>query len=311
MTYNSSEFRYKKAPTLFLCLTNKCNLNCNHCYIHHKTTDNEVAELGDMIDAIDSTAPGKLVITGGEPLLYPREIVSLMNYYKADYKQHWNVTLCTNLLYDEIDELQLEAIRLCDYLQTTYSIDRFTDEQYKKFVNNFNKVKENTKLKAYDTIVTITEKQLEEDPKSMIDKLLNDLDPDGLAFEQLSYPTITKDKDIEEFYNKTDEYMLEVFKCLLPEKNLTLQSWKKSIENNMTVHCTVCDDGYSKVFNVDQDSISNGCICLINKESNRKEKFKKYCINCDLFKYCRMDCERFGNYCAFPKNTFRYALRMD
>ena len=79
-------FYYKQSPTLFLCITNKCNLNCDFCYIHDKK-DYVEPDLGDLTNAIETVKPGKLVVTGGEPMLYPNKVLGVMNYFEAEFRR--------------------------------------------------------------------------------------------------------------------------------------------------------------------------------------------------------------------------------
>ena len=99
MIYSDNIFK-----TFYLCLTNKCNLNCEYCYIHKKdkTNQKDVMELGDMIYAIKSANPQYVIITGGEPLLYPNQIIALQRSFKVNDSCHWNTTLCSNLYYKEL-----------------------------------------------------------------------------------------------------------------------------------------------------------------------------------------------------------------
>lgn len=310
-------FRYKVSPTLFIMITNDCNNNCPQCYSQYRKCNTHCIDLGDMIDAVDRLSPGKVVLTGGEPLLYPERIISFMYYYNADYRKHWNTTLCTNLLFKELNRSQSNAISLVDYVQTTYSVDRFkSEDQFYKFIYNIANAKlllgdDNNKF--IDVNITITEEQLKEPVEDLMDKLKG-MYVDGVGFEQLSYNSSSNksEEELIEFYNKTDEYVLEACKQLkekIPHmENLTFKGWDMALNNGLnSLSCTVCDSGYCKLLNPDGE-ITNGCICLIDKNINRKEKFMNHCVDCKYFKYCNMDCERFGNTCGFMKKTFEYFL---
>lgn len=311
-------FRYKVSPTLFIMITNDCNNNCPQCYSKYRNCNMHCVDLGDMIDAVDKLSPGKVVLTGGEPLLYPERIISFVNYYNADYRKHWNTTLCTNLLFDDLNRSQVKAITLVDYIQTTYSVDRFkTDDKFHKFIFNIanaNLLIKNEENKFIDVNVTITEEQLKEPVNELIDKLKG-MYVDGVGFEQLSYNKNSKksDEELIDFYNRTDEYILEASKQLKEKipymENLTFKGWDMALNNSLSsLNCTVCDSGYCKLLDPD-GNITNGCICLIDKDINRRQKFINECVSCEYYKYCKMDCERFGNHCAFPKKTFEYFLK--
>lgn len=315
MTTQAREmFRFRNSPTLFLTVTNNCNMSCPNCYSLYKENKDEVAELGSMIDCIDKIAPGKLVITGGEPLIYPSRILSLINYYRADYRQHWDITLCTNLCFTSLNDKQLEVIKHCDYVQTTFSKDRFNykEELFNRFKDNITTIKnlKDSEVKKLDCIVTLTRDQVENmDYKDLV-SIIESLDIDGVLFEQFSFID-NKDElfSIPSFYKVSDEYMLQCCREIKDKELLNFTNWSKALDNNMTLHCTVCDSGFCKVFNVDANSVKNGCTCYIPYDKHERQiKFKTQCIQCEYFKYCRMDCERFGRYCAFPKKTFKYFL---
>lgn len=299
--------RTNYSPVLFVTVTNDCNMNCKYCYTHDHHYKSNCINLGDIATAINTLYPSKVILTGGEPLLHPKAIQQFVLYFEAEMKKHWNILLCTNLLL-ELTQDRIDAINKCDWLQTTYSVDRFLSaDQYKLFSDNFKSlISSCTHLEYRDINVTITEKQLEESTGDLIDKLL-ELKPTGVGLELLSF----NDKDLhshDEYYEKADEYMSRVFEVLPHELNLTEQGWKKSLDNNMTMKCTVCSDGNSVI--LDPDGVmKNGCTCQIDTADNsiRQLNLKKFvdkCVDCNLFEYCRGNCKRFGYYCGFPKNTF-------
>lgn len=304
-------FRFKNSPTLFLTITNECNLNCVDCYSKFKVSNVKVADLSSMIDTITQVAPGKLVITGGEPLLYPKLISNIINYFRFDYRQHWDIVLCSNLCFPELSKDQLDVIRHCDYIQTTYSTDRFGDNQTRLnwVKNNICKIKslQNSDVKKVDAIVTVTDKTISMMDGGIID-FVNDSKIDGILFENFTFFTPDPLLNIQQFYRVADEYILNMCKYLKDKVEiLNFSNWKMALDNHMILHCNVCDSGYCKEYRVDH--LRNGCTCCVNtNKKDRQYKFTHHCINCEYYKYCMMDCERFGKYCAFPKKTFKYFL---
>ena len=75
--------RSNYSPSLYLEMTNDCNLNCKYCYIHDKKFNSKVLSVGDIVSAINYIYPSKIIITGGEPLLYPKEIAEFILYLEA------------------------------------------------------------------------------------------------------------------------------------------------------------------------------------------------------------------------------------
>jgi MoaA/NifB/PqqE/SkfB family radical SAM enzyme len=83
-------------------LTGRCNLNCAYCEDYGaRRTNDDLAELGvlsldeaDRVLAVLRQATAALILTGGEPLLYPH-LAPLLDRAKVDYSfQH--LTLLTN-----------------------------------------------------------------------------------------------------------------------------------------------------------------------------------------------------------------------
>lgn len=308
---------YSSFISLFIEITNNCNLNCHECYTKYKNYQNKKAiSLSDIINAIDTVVPSKVIYTGGEPLLYPELISHSINFYNAHYKQHWNTVVCSNLIFDKLSEEQQIALINIDYLQTSYSVDRFkTKSMFYKWKNNFKHAKELLKAsqssyrnKFVDINVTINPLQLKEKPETLISKLL-ELEPDGIGLEFLSFHDPNKiDK---EFYNRSDAYMKRVFELLDPKINLSFQAMKNNLNNGYTMHCNNCKNRMNYLVNPDGEIIL-GCLCnplLTNKEKiDTTKKLIEQCIDCKYFKYCRGNCERFGLNCGFPKQTFEYVF---
>lgn len=289
--------------TLYLNITNQCNLNCEYCYIHDKKDYEKSAELGNLINAIDTVNPQQVVITGGEPLLYPELIQSLIRYYESSLSKHWDVILCTNLYYKELSKDQLDAIKLVDYIQTSYSIDRTN-----KCGNILDYIKKNTStiksecknIKAVDCIFTITQDQLTMNPGKEIGLLL-DTGINDISMETLSYNS-RLDINWQKYYDEADDYINTCCSFIPENKNGLYKSWSKALEENLSsMNCNMCSLGCAKTY--ENGKILNRCNCLVDREE-RKLKFISKCINCDYYKYCKMDCERFANYCGFLKKTF-------
>ena len=296
--------------TLYLCITNKCNLNCKYCYIHDKDIKkDDVASLGDLIVAMDKVQPQSVIITGGEPLLYPQTIIDYCRFYEANLRKHWLVTLCTNLYYKELSEKQLEAISHVDSIQTSYSIDRvLLDNNFIDILkHNIETIRTKCKnIHSIDVLWTITKDQLNQDPKEECEKILS-LDIDTVGLESVSYSSKIKNFNWQDYYIKTDNYINQCFDYIPDCRNMTISMWNNCLDGGLyPMHCNICTLGCAKTF--DNGKIEDRCNCLLEFNENRSEKFKKYCISCDLYKYCEMDCERFGNYCAFPKKAFRKYL---
>lgn len=305
--------KYDQSPDLYLEITNKCNINCDYCYIHDKGIEQESISVSDLIDAIDKVQPRILYITGGEPLLYPTLIDNLLNYYEATLSRHWEVMLFSNLLLDLNEDIQ-SVLSHINGIQTSWSYERSILKTGMVLSRPVDVLQENIsyirgrfdKIRCIDINVTLSPDTVDKyDPNQLI-KDIYFMKPDGVNFETVSYST---EDDLSEYYDRADEYLLECFKILesVNIENLIKKTWKESIENNMTMHCTICADANVRLFDPISKTIKHTCPCY-TPQTNRKKKLVDKCLECEYFKYCRMDCERFGNHCAFPKKTFKYLL---
>jgi len=296
----------KRIDTLYLNITNNCQANCDYCYINYRETNDKFSEtLNKLIIAIKQSDPTTVIITGGEPLLYPKLVSDIMNFFKIDHMKFFRAILCSNLLYDKISKEQLYAISKYDELQTTISIERFKDtKSYIHFLKNIKYIKSKLKIKI-GLILTISPKFIGtinpiKFKNALIYKYLDWIKPEALSYSEYNL-------DYERFYIEYDNYLSSIFRFIPKDKNIVLNEMKNNYKFNKSIQCNLCSD--SNIVTYINGKFIIGCNCLV-KQENRSEKFKTKCCNCSYFKYCNMDCERFGNYCAFPKNTFdKYIIR--
>lgn len=303
--------RSNYSPSLYLEMTNDCNLNCKYCYIHDKKFNSKVLSVGDIVSAINYIYPSKIIITGGEPLLYPKEIAEFILYLEAGERRHCIIDLCTNLCLDISDENVKLVLSKIDWLQTTYSIDRFrNNDLYSLFSHNLHRIKSDFgNIKYRDIIVTLTARQLKEPIGDLVDKL-TELKPTGVYLEPLSFKYTEDLHRYDEYYKACDEYMNNTFEVIDYDINLNYNNWEKSLDNKMPMSCTVCSDGISKILTPD-NVLYDGCLCNVIKDKNvYKQKFIDKCAECEYYKYCQGDCKRFGYYCAFPKKSFDRFLKI-
>lgn len=305
MIYNDDVFK-----TLYLCLTDKCNLNCEFCYIHNKPKENKAElELGDLIYAIKASNPQYVVITGGEPLLFPEKIISLQRYFQINDSCHWDTMVCSNLFYNKLTENQLKALSMVNDLQTSYSIDReLIDENIIHIISKNIEIirKKCDNIKNISLNWTITPSQLNhKNYEEECNKLLQ-LNIDGINLETISY-TKSMNCDWDKYYKESDEYILNCIKYIPNKKNMLFNKWNQSLDSHLqSLHCNMCSLGCAVTY--DDKKIIKRCNCILERVE-RREKFINQCIDCDLYRYCKMDCERYGNYCGFPKETFKYFMK--
>jgi len=79
-------------PVVFWSVTQRCNLNCTHCYVNQDPNELSYEEACNVIDQLSEAKNFILVFFGGEPLLR-EDIFDLMRYAS---KKHINVALASN-----------------------------------------------------------------------------------------------------------------------------------------------------------------------------------------------------------------------
>ncbi len=127
-------------------LTERCNLNCVHCYINAPASDEQRAkkefsrdEFADLLDQMASEGCLWLLFTGGEPLLRP----DFLDIYDEAVTKGFLVTLFTNgtlvskRIADRLAEHPPVSIEITCYGRTPTTYDTITRHRgsYGSFVN--------------------------------------------------------------------------------------------------------------------------------------------------------------------------------
>ena len=290
------------APNLYLEITNKCNLDCEYCYIKDKGEEKEEVTIGDLIDAIDAVQPGNIIFTGGEPMLYPKLIEKIIEYYEFIEKKYWKTCLMTNLIY-ELDDEKKNIFLKMDCIQNTFRPWLLKNKYYKQNIKFCLESGLNLVL-----TITLDKRILDIEPKKLIDYLdLSTLGYTcGLIFETVS--SVREEVD----YKKADEYLLECSKLLEDSQYnvITFNEWKAHVENKMSLHCNSCRASNSYIFDPITKKVKIGCPCFVpHDKMARIRKYLNTCEDCDIFDICKMDCTRFGEKCGTPKETVKYILK--
>ena len=89
--------------TVYLILTNRCNLKCIHCCVSAKSNYDEISkqemntqELFEAIDKIVACHPTNIILTGGEPMLR-KDFMVILKYLRNVYDGE--ISLATNAMY--------------------------------------------------------------------------------------------------------------------------------------------------------------------------------------------------------------------
>lgn len=131
-------------------ITNRCNLNCKHCYVDRKNPrDLDSNKIYNIIDQLAELQVYRLVFTGGEPLLI-KEVFEFAKYAKT--KNIHQVVLMTNGLL--INNENIKDIKIFDLVQL--SIDAPPGEKPSFRVDYLKQLEETIKsLKKENINVTL------------------------------------------------------------------------------------------------------------------------------------------------------------
>lgn len=127
--YEKSLHAENMIDTIYLKLTNACNLRCSHCITNSGEKVKEELDLYSILDFIDKLKEikvNKLIITGGEPLL-KKDFNYITEYLRKKFK-YSTIILSTNSLL--IDENNINFIKMYDKVEI--SIDGVDEESCSK-----------------------------------------------------------------------------------------------------------------------------------------------------------------------------------
>lgn len=276
-----------KDLNMLLVITNSCNMNCPFCYQEH--TD-------DMMDSETAIASVKkyynrinrLVFFGGEPLLNSKVILDVMNTFpELEYAIMTNMTV-------PLDAERKEVLNRCQFVTTSYSVDRFSNNNlFNRFLEQVHALKNK---KDFELLVTITEEQLKI-PAEELAILINIIGPSNVIFDRLfdypGNPEISKD---QKYYEQVDAYIGELTKYLPTRINEFYKMAKLTQTEHRAVYCGSC---LKHLIILPDGNV--GHLCERQKYATR---FKK-CLLCDITEYCGGDCLMYQDICAFPKESFK------
>lgn len=115
--------------SIFVDLTNACNLKCEGCYSYREQHKRNIStDKLDMVSNLKRNVNTKLVLLGGEPLLFPK--TKLKHYLKKWSGEFKSVTLFTNSYYFNDDWASFFAENGIRVRFTLYSFERDKHDNY-------------------------------------------------------------------------------------------------------------------------------------------------------------------------------------
>lgn len=315
---------------LYVVLTKNCPLNCPFCFNtfveNFKKCSTTPLDKEEIIKTIEELDPDVVSYIGGEPLLYPKEIKYVLNYFDIrDTNNHRNRIWCisTNLYYKQLADEQIEVLQLMQNMSieevtigTSYTVDRFDDVYgYEEMFKNNMLFLDSIGINMGVT-VTLTKEQIENMNPVKLKWNLEELKYKAVNLERCIYPHPKNDQEeyeLQELYKKMDLYLRDCFSIFPEDKNYQYKRYKDSVLYEVPVFNPHCS---KEVYSLYEHGLYKGC--PLNSSYNKNgidvnkeymEKIKKFnCLECKYFKYCRGDCECTRGMCAFPKNTIEYLI---
>ena len=188
-----------------LVVTNSCNMDCPFCYQEHTddrmTSETAIASVKKYHDRIH-----RLIFFGGEPLLNSKVILDVINEFPdLEYAIMTNMTV-------PLDVERREVLKRCNYITTSYSVDRFSNNHlFKRYLEQLAWLR--SIKKDYELLLTITKDQLEIPPEELA-ILISIIGPSNVIFDRLfDYKGISITKD-QQYYNDVDTYIGELTKYM-------------------------------------------------------------------------------------------------
>ena len=119
----------KRIETVYLILTNRCNLKCKHCCVSAESVNDEICNtemdtdaFKRAIDKVVECKPDRIIVSGGEPMIR-KDFMEIMKYLREQYSGV--IDLSTNAIL--INELNVkEIVRYIDRIDI--SIDGVDEE---------------------------------------------------------------------------------------------------------------------------------------------------------------------------------------
>jgi AdoMet-dependent heme synthase len=138
---------------LHIYLTNKCNLNCQHCWVNSNPMNNDVLSNKDIVEAIKQAIPlglKAIKITGGEPLLFPQKVFSIFEFATTNNLQVALETNGTLLKPEQISALAQHGVKV--YI----SLDGSSSEIHSRI-----RGQRNNYLRTLETIESLVNNKIE------------------------------------------------------------------------------------------------------------------------------------------------------
>ena len=312
--------------TLLVIISDKCNLDCDFCYVHPKlSTILNVDAFLKWFELYQKLMPNEeieLLFHGGEPLLCAEEMLKIINGTK-DYNVKYEVN--TNLCY----ELTPSRTKVLEYCNVVTSWDpfplRFKDtEDYNLWKYNC------TIVKPKSIGVVLSKTILEFDPRSIFDNCVY-WGFDNLFLQKMFVVGKAK-KDLIPQWRMVDDWLCKAYDVRISSLKVNIfEDIEYMISQgeefryrfgDRDCDITVCPDGsiqslgpdgavvlYSELTSKTTNNIFEPLTTIKSCACENKEQLDQGCRICEVLQYCNGDCfninKWYDDVCSFPKKLFK------
>lgn len=258
--------------TIYAIPNYECNLNCPHCDIHNKHIEYNECEYIKTLKSVNDT--DVVILFGGEPTLYEDRFYS--SFLTGKIK-----SISTNLVDISSDVLKTIAMSKMS-MSTSWNMTRFTDIQYKKWLNNL--IEYGKYGKKCMVMITMTKDLIKDENFNHILNILTEIDNTN-SVDKLQFEHLISSEDLTEHHKLCDLWL-----CKLHNR------WNFSFENCIETKLKnkwICD--CKNVYTLYPDG-------KLNQECPHGifSKFNIHCLTCEKSEICK-PC-KIQNSCTFPQN---------
>lgn len=276
--YNINDIKIdKKIHTVWFELRKSCNLKCSHCYLDSNIHSDEkldiltINEWKHIIDELKIYNPEKVILIGGEPLLF-NEINELIEYCR-DQLSNTNIILYSNITMLSDENIKTIVNNNVKVITSIYSNvakvhDKITQTKG-SFNNTVNNIKRLKKLGVY-VKANIVIMKYNYDNISDILKFTYELT--GIKSKIDIIRNVGKDKKYLLPGDLNNNFFKERKQILA---GVSKERFYRNISGNSC---------YQGKLNISCDGTVTPCI-MSSKLANSKYNIKRYSINCILEKY--------------------------
>lgn len=291
---------------LYITITNECQLRCPHCYKDDYGLS--IFNIKDVKSILEKyTGIDCVILYGGEPLLekYAGEVINVLRYLKNNKK----IVCCvSNLCFDDLTSEQEYIIHEVDNLSTSWNPNRFTDDQYNKWLSNINKI---SKKRDIHLLVTLTKDLIEMDYKDVYNKL------EKYPFITIKFEPYIGNDILKPNNKDIDIWLKNFFELCLKNNNVEKYTLFMDIINsikdnsNYGIFNRKCTENILTLKpNGEIINCPNMCSTYLNNKQEKlnQVKYNDKCLKCEFFNFCNGSCPLLifdDDYCSGYPELFK------